>query len=78
MRLKNLTLGYTFPSAMLKKIGISSLRVYATGQNILTFSKYKGYDPEVNADPLSNTGFGRDFGVYPPAKVYTLGINVQF
>ncbi|SDD71581.1 TonB-linked outer membrane protein, SusC/RagA family [Mucilaginibacter pineti] len=78
VRLKNLTLGYTFPPAMLKKIGISSLRVYATGQNILTFSKYKGYDPEVNADPLSNTGFGRDFGVYPPAKVYTLGINVQF
>ncbi|WP_183558853.1 TonB-dependent receptor [Mucilaginibacter sp. SP1R1] len=78
VRLKNLTLGYTFPSALLKKVGIASLRLYATGQNILTFTKYKGYDPEVNADPLSNTGFGRDYGVYPPAKTYTLGINVQF
>ncbi|WP_184541981.1 TonB-dependent receptor [Mucilaginibacter sp. FT3.2] len=78
VRLKNLTLGYTFPVSLIKKVGISSLRIFATGQNILTFTRYKGYDPEVNADPLSNTGFGRDYGVYPPAKTYTLGINVQF
>jgi len=78
VRLKNLTVGYTFPVGALKKIGVSSLRIYATGQNILTFTNYKGYDPEVNADPLSNTGFGRDYGVYPPAKTYTLGVNVQF
>lgn len=78
VRLKNLTVGYTFPAGSLKKIGISSLRIYATGQNILTFTKYKGYDPEVNAAPFSNAGFGIDYGVYPPAKVYTLGVNVQF
>jgi TonB-linked SusC/RagA family outer membrane protein len=78
VRLKNLTLGYTFPAGSLKKIGVSSLRIYATGQNILTFTKYKGYDPEVNAAPFSNAGFGMDYGVYPPAKVYTLGVNVQF
>jgi TonB-linked SusC/RagA family outer membrane protein len=78
VRLKNLTLGYTFPSQSLKKLGVSSLRIFATGQNILTFTKYKGYDPEVNADPLSNTGFGRDYGVYPPAKTYAVGVNVQF
>lgn len=78
LRLKNLTVGYTFPAGSLKKIGVSSLRIYAAGQNILTFTKYKGYDPEVNADPMSNTGFGRDYGVYPPAKTYTLGVNVQF
>lgn len=78
VRLKNLTLGYTFPPEVLKHIGISSVRVYLSGQNMLTFTKYKGYDPEVNADPLSSTGFGRDYGVYPPAKTYTLGINIQF
>jgi TonB-linked SusC/RagA family outer membrane protein len=78
VRLKNLTLGYTFPSAFLKKMRMSSLRIYVTGQNLLTFTKYKGYDPEVNADPLSNTGFGRDYGVYPPARTYTAGLSVQF
>lgn len=78
VRLKNLTIGYTFSSRLLKNIGLSSLRIYTAGQNILTFTKYKGYDPEVNADPMNNTGFGRDYGVYPPAKTYTLGINAQF
>ncbi|MBL4676427.1 MAG: TonB-dependent receptor [Mucilaginibacter sp.] len=78
VRLKNLTFGYTFAVGSLKKIGLSSLRIYAAGQNIATITKYKGYDPEVNADPLSNTGFGRDYGVYPPAKTYTIGINAQF
>lgn len=78
VRLKNLTLGYTLPSPLLHSIGISSARIYLAGQNLLTFTKYKGYDPEVNANPLSSTAFGVDFGVYPTAVTYTLGINVQF
>ena len=78
VRLKNLTVGYNFSPQVLKHIKISSLRIYAAAQNLLTITNYKGYDPEVNADPMNNTGFGRDYGVYPPAKVYTLGINAQF
>lgn len=78
VRLKNLTLGYTLPVQFMKKAKISSVRIYLSAQNLVTFTKYKGYDPEVNANPLSSTQFGQDYGVYPSAKVYTAGINVQF
>ena len=78
VRLKNLTVGYTLPAQFLRKAKISSVRIYLSGQNMITFTKYKGYDPEVNANPLSSTAFGQDYGVYPSAKVYTAGINVQF
>ncbi|MDJ1499192.1 TonB-dependent receptor [Xanthocytophaga agilis] len=78
VRLKNLTLGYTLPASLLSKAKISNLRVYVTGLNLLTFTKYRGYDPEVSADPFSSTSFGRDFGVYPQARTYTIGLNLQF
>lgn len=78
VRLKNLTLGYTLPSSLLSKAKISTLRIYVTGQNLLTFTNYRGYDPEVSADPFSSTSFGRDFGVYPQARTYTIGLNLQF
>jgi len=78
VRLKNLTIGYNLPTDLLKKAKISALRIFLTGQNLLTFTNYKGYDPEVSADPLSSTSFGRDFGVYPPAKTYTIEASLQF
>ncbi|QKZ11211.1 TonB-dependent receptor [Spirosoma sp. KUDC1026] len=78
VRLKNLTLAYNLPSAFLQRIKVGSVRAYVTAQNLLTFTKYSGYDPEVSADPFSSVGFGRDFGVYPQAKTYTAGINVTF
>ena len=78
VRLKNLTLGYTVPGTLSKRAAISSLRVYVTGQNLITWTKYSGYDPEVSSDPFSTTGLGRDFGVYPQSRTYTVGLNASF
>ncbi|TGE10507.1 SusC/RagA family TonB-linked outer membrane protein [Hymenobacter fodinae] len=78
VRLKNLTLGYTLPTALTSKARVGSLRVYVSGQNLLTWTDYSGYDPEVSADPFSSTSIGRDFGVYPQSRTYTVGLNATF
>jgi hypothetical protein len=78
VRLKNVSLGYNLPTGLLGKAKISAARVYVTGQNLLTFTDYSGYDPEVSADPSVTVGFGRDLGVYPQARTYTVGLNLQF
>ncbi|WP_300724812.1 TonB-dependent receptor [uncultured Bacteroides sp.] len=78
IRLKNITLGYTFPSKMIKKIGLSNLRVYANIQNLLTITGYDGYDPEVGASTQSANVYGLDYGRYPSPTVYSFGLNVSF
>ena len=77
-RLKNLTVAYNLAAKTAQRLKLSNVRIYVTGQNLLTFTNYTGYDPEVSADPFSSVGFGRDFGVYPQARTYTCGINVTF
>ncbi|MNY53763.1 hypothetical protein D3C86_1895510 [compost metagenome] len=80
--MKNLAVGYNFPKPVLEKLRISKLRIYASAQNILTFTKYKGYDPEVNyssdGNTDSNRNLGLDYGSYPNAKSYTIGLNLGF
>ena len=75
-------LGYTLPEHINERIKIRSLRFYISAQNILTFTKYKGYDPEVNylsgGGPGGNLNLGLDYGSYPNAKSVTFGINVGF
>lgn len=83
VRLKNIALGYNIPKPVLDKLHISKLRIYASAQNILTFTKYKGFDPEVNYSSddnstNSNRNLGLDYGSYPNAKSYTIGLNVGF
>jgi TonB-dependent starch-binding outer membrane protein SusC len=78
VRLKNITLAYNVPTSLLSRLNIASARIYVTGQNLLTFTDYTGYDPEVGADPNSTIGIGRDLGVYPQSKIYTVGVNLQF
>ena len=78
VRLKNLTVAYNVPVSLSKRAAIKNLRVYATALNLVTWTKYSGYDPEVAADPLSNTALGRDYGVYPQARTYTVGLNATF
>ncbi|MGI4822780.1 MAG: SusC/RagA family TonB-linked outer membrane protein [Janthinobacterium lividum] len=78
VRLKNLTLAYNVPVSISKHAAIKNLRVYATGQNLITWTHYSGYDPEVAADPFSNTSIGRDYGVYPQTRTYTVGLNATF
>lgn len=78
LRLKSVTLTYNFKGAALKRAGIERLSVYTTGQNLLTFTKYTGFDPEVNAFGLSATELGIDYGTYPQARTLTVGANVEF
>jgi len=77
LRLKTLTLGYTFPASTLSKLKLSKLRIYATAQNLATITGYKGWDPEVNADYQStNINQGVDFYSAPQPRVISFGINV--
>eukprot|EP00388_Colpodella_angusta_P007899 GDKJ01021962.1.p1 GENE.GDKJ01021962.1~~GDKJ01021962.1.p1 ORF type:complete len:1052 (+),score=95.81 GDKJ01021962.1:1627-4782(+) len=77
-RLKTITLGYTFPKAIVNKLKLSKLRVYATANNLLTFTKYTGWDPEVNTDYLGGVAAGNDFYSAPQPKTITVGLNLGF
>jgi hypothetical protein len=79
MRLKNVTLAYDLPASWFKKSGVRSLRLYATGTNLLTFTKYKGWDPEVTADYVAdNITYGIDFYSAPQPKSIIGGIRIGF
>ena len=80
LRLRTLTVGYTLPGAWTSKVGVGRFRIYFIGKNLLTFTKYTGYDPEV-----ANIGYpsdpklaGIDVAGYPQSKMYTVGINLEF
>ena len=75
LRLKNIQIGYTLPSNLVKKVFLSSLRVYVAAENLLTFTKYHGFDPEISS---GGTSLGIDRGVYPQAKTWTVGVNLAF
>lgn len=75
VRLRNLTLGYTLPKDVLKDLGMSSLRVYFTAVNLLTFTNYEGNDPEARRD---DAGIGEDFYSAPPARTTAIGVNFNF
>lgn len=77
LKLSNITLGYTFPKKIINKIGLSKLRLYATGNNLLTWTKYTGFDPEVSTMSDAMTP-GVDFGAYPRSRSFVFGINVAF
>ncbi|MFN2313951.1 MAG: hypothetical protein ABR531_05810, partial [Bacteroidales bacterium] len=76
MRLKNITLSYSIPSKIISRAGISRLRAYVTGQNLLTFTHYTGYDPEVNS--YEGLRVGVDMGAYPMSRTVIFGINMEF
>ena len=80
LRVKNITLGYTFPKTMLQKAKIENVRLYVNLQNVYTLTKYQGYDPEVGASTQDATGltFGVDNGRYPSPMTCSLGVNVTF
>jgi len=75
-RLKNLTVGYTIPSNITDKIGLSRLRFYVTGQNVFTITGYSGYDPELGI--TDGNQINVDFAQYPQARTYLLGANIGF
>ena len=71
LRIKNVTFGYTFPEMLIKKINSSKIRIYVSVQNLQTFSKYKGFDPEVAQDGIDNN-------LYPVARTISCGVNLNF
>lgn len=77
-RLKSVTLGYNIPRQFLNKIKIDNAKLYLSGQNLLTLTKYKGYDPEVNTQFVGAVNLGHDFYTPPLAKTIMIGLNIGF
>lgn len=78
LRLRNLSLGYSLPAGTLQKLPLTNLRLYFSGQNLVTITNYSGYDPEIgsfNQNPLIN---GVENGRYPLSRNYTMGLNANF
>jgi len=79
VRLRNVTLSYNLPKSLIAKVRMNSARVFMTAQNLATFTNYKGWDPEVNADDIvGNIAQGYDFYTSPQPRTITFGINVGF
>jgi TonB-linked SusC/RagA family outer membrane protein len=77
LRVKNLTLGYNFSERAVKMLGLSALRLYFSATNLLTFTSYSGFDPEVTT--AENTvNQGTDQGIYPVARTFNFGIKIKF
>lgn len=77
LRIQNVTLGYTLPSAVSERIGLSKFKVYGSVQNLYTFTDYSGYDPEVGAYNQNALLLGVDVGRYPTPRTFTVGLNVE-
>ncbi|TAM98616.1 MAG: TonB-dependent receptor, partial [Chitinophagaceae bacterium] len=78
IRINNITLGYTLPQQLTKKVGIQKFRIYVTGNNLAVITNYSGYDPEVNVRRSTPMTPNVDFSSYPRAKAYIAGVNVTF
>lgn len=84
LRLKSLTVGYTFDKTLTRKIGINRLRLYMTAQNLFTITRYKGYDPDLGdtsaseTDHFGVTEVGVDRGQFPQPRTFVFGVNINF
>lgn len=77
-RIQNLTIGYRVPNKYSSKALMNNLRIYASCQNLITFSKYSGYDPEIGAFNGQINLTNVDMGHYPNPRTITIGANVEF
>jgi len=78
LRIQNISFGYTLPKKWISKMALENVRLYTNLQNVYTWTKYRGYDPEIGymyGDALMS---GLDYGRYPSPGIYTFGINVSF
>lgn len=78
IRLKNITFGYSLPAVFAKRIGMSSARVYVSGQNVLTFTNYTGLDPELTGTASNILTQGIEFYSTPQPRTFMAGINLNF
>lgn len=77
LRINNVSLGYTLPSSLLKKIGLQTARFYCTVNNLAIFTKYSGYDPEVSTRRANPVTPGVDYSAYPRSRSFLLGVNLS-
>lgn len=81
VRLKNLQLGYTLPKSAISKVGLANARIYVQGTNLFTITEYSGLDPEIGSISTGanqNLNLGVDFGSFPVARTYTVGVSIDF
>ena len=78
LRIKDITLSYTFPANIIKKFYCEGLTIFAGLKNIHTFTDYSGYDPEVSRFANNNLSMGADYGSYPMSKSYEFGLRMNF
>jgi hypothetical protein len=78
IRVKTVTLSYDLPAKAANAIRLSKIRLYVTAQNMFTFTKYTGFDPEVSSFGMDNTRLGYDFGSYPAVSTYIVGASITF
>ena len=78
LRLSTLTLGYTLPTTLTKRVGINSLRFYVTAYNVFCITNYSGFDPEVSAIRRTNLTPGVDYSAYPKSRQFVIGLNLNF
>ena len=76
LRLKNIQLGYSLSKKILDKIKVSAWRFYVSAENLVTFTKYSGADPEIGA--MGSFDIGIDRGVYPQARTFRFGTSITF
>lgn len=77
LRMSSLTLGYTLPEHLSRKLFISNFRIYTTVYNVFCLTKYSGQDPEVSTGS-GNLTMGRDYSAYPKARNFVMGVNLTF
>jgi len=83
LRVRNVTVGYMLPTTLAQRVRLNNARLYVSGQNLLTFTKYPGWNPEANntggnGNGESSTILGVDFATYPLSRTFTLGLNASF
>jgi hypothetical protein len=78
IRIKNFSFAYNLPRDLISRISMSNMKVYVNIQNLYTFTKYSGYDPEIGEDTLNSNVYGLDNGRYPSPRIFTFGLNVTF
>jgi TonB-linked SusC/RagA family outer membrane protein len=78
IRIQDITLSWRLPAGLFAMRGLGNAKLYVSGHNLHTFTKYTGYDPDVNSNGTSNIDLGTDYYAYPRARTFTLGISGEF
>jgi hypothetical protein len=78
LRIQEITLSWRLPTGLFASRGLTNAKLYVSGHNLHNFTKYTGYDPDVNSNGTSNIDLGTDYYAYPRARTFTLGISGDF